>query len=107
MKLALQHCNDCGTHQYPPRELCSTCLSSRLEWHATDREAGNVLAVTTLHHSHDAAFRPRLPLAIALVRLDCGPSVVCFASDVAPGQRVHVTAAPDSERRPVLTACPA
>jgi len=107
MKLALQHCVDCGFVQYPPRELCAACLSDRLEWRAADREAGDVLAVTTLHNSHDPAFRPRLPLTIALVRLECGPSVVCFAPDAATGQRVHVTAALDSEGRVVLTACPA
>ena len=106
-KLALQHCAGCGSHQYPPRELCVACLSDRLEWHMSDSEAGEVLATTTLHHSHDATFRSSLPLRIALVRLDCGPSVVCFAHDAAPAQRVHVTAALDSHGRPVLTACPA
>ena len=106
-RLALQRCADCGFVQYPPRELCSACLSHRFDWRVADREAAEVLAVTTLHHSHDAAFRPRLPLGIALVRLACGPSVVCFAADASPGQRVHVTAALDPEGRPVLTACPA
>lgn len=107
MKLALQRCADCGAIQYPPRELCAACLSGHLEWRMTDREPGEVLATTTLHHSHDVAFRPRLPLAIALVRLDCGPSIVCFAPDAAPGQRVYITAAPDSNGQPILTACPA
>ena len=106
-KLALQRCADCDAIQYPPRELCAACLSDRLEWRVSDRGAGEVLATTTLHHSHDQAFRARLPLAIALVRLDRGPTIVCFASDAAPGQRVHVTAALDAEGRPVLTACPA
>lgn len=106
-RLALQCCADCGSVQYPPRELCVACLSDRLEWRVSDREAGEVLSTTTLHHSHDVAFRPHLPLVIALVRLDCGPSIVCFTPDAAPGQRVHVTAALDAEKRAVLTACPA
>ena len=107
MKLTLQNCADCGAIQYPPRELCATCLSDHLESRVTDSEPGEVLAATTLHHSHDAAFRPRLPLAIALVRLDCGPSVVCFAPNATPGQRAHITAALDDKSRPILTACPA
>lgn len=105
-KLALQRCADCGAHQYPPRELCASCLSDCLEWRVTDREPGEVLATTTLHHSHDVAFRTRLPLAIALVRLQCGPIIVCFAPDAAPGQRVQVTVALDVQGRPILTACP-
>ena len=52
-RLALQQCTGCGTVQYPPRELCSACLADALEWRATDGEAGEVLATTLLHHSHD------------------------------------------------------
>jgi len=107
MKVTLQRCADCGTIQYPSRELCATCLSDHLESRMSGSEPGAVLATTTLLHSHDAAFRPRLPLAIALVRLDCGPSVVCFAPNATPGQRVHVTASLDGGGRQVLTACPA
>ena len=105
-KLALQRCTDCDAIQYPPRELCAACLSDHLEWRVSDGEPGEVLATTTLHHSHDAGFRPHLPLAIALVRLDSGPRIVCFAPAATSRRRVHVTASVDAEGRPVLTACP-
>jgi uncharacterized OB-fold protein len=104
-KLALQCCIECETTQYPPRELCATCLADRLEWHVTDAEYGEVLAETTLCHSHEAAFRDRLPLRVALVRLAAGPAVVCFLKDnCAAGTRVRITASADVAGRAVLTA---
>jgi uncharacterized OB-fold protein len=106
-KLALQSCIACGTVQYPPRELCTTCLADQLEWHMTDAEGGEVLADAMLHHSHEAAFRDALPLCIGLVRLNEGPTVVCFLTKgCAAGTRVRVTARNDDAGRAVLTATP-
>ena len=106
-KLALQHCTACGTVQYPPRELCFVCLTDRLEWRVTDAEGGDVLAATTLHRSHEAAFRNLLPLRVGLVRLDAGPTVVCFFPDDGdPGTRVRITARNDGSGHAVLTARP-
>lgn len=107
-RLALQRCADCGTVQYPPRELCVACLADRMEWRVTDAEDGEVLASTELHHSHEAAFRDALPLRVGLVRLDPGPTVVCFLADCCgAGTRVRVTARTDVAGRAVLTATPA
>jgi uncharacterized OB-fold protein len=106
-KLALQHCTACGTVQYPPRELCSVCLADHLEWRVTDAEGGEVLAATTLHRSHEAAFRDDLPLRAGLVRLDAGPTVVCFLPDDGnAGTRVRITARNDDYSHAVLTARP-
>lgn len=105
--LALQRCVTCGTVQYPPRELCSACLSDRLEWRTADTEAGEVLAATVLHHSHDAALRATLPIHVGLVRLDPGPTVVCFLTEGCDaGTRVGITAGSDAAGRAVLTAAP-
>lgn len=103
--MRLQHCTACGVTQYPPREVCGACLADALEWRATDSETGEVLATTVLHHSHQPTFRSRLPLRIGLVRLDLGPTVVCFlAEDCVVGARVSVTASMDAEGRSVLSA---
>ena len=105
--LALQHCTACGTVQYPPRELCVACLTDELEWRISDAVDGEVLAGTELHHSHDPTFRDRLPLHIGLVRLDVGPTAVCFLTDACDaGTRVRLTARNDAAGRPVLTATP-
>ena len=104
-KLALQRCITCGTTQYPPRELCGVCLGDRLAWRVTDAEIGDVVAVTELHHSHDAIFRNSLPLRIGLVQLGLGPTAVCFLADgCASGTRVRVTAHNDTAGRSVLRA---
>ena len=104
-KLALQHCAACGTLQYPPRELCGVCLADALDWRVTDTEPGEVLAHSVLHHSHEPGFGAMLPLRVGLVRLDAGPTAVCFLADhCCAGTRVSVTAQLDSAGRVVLAA---
>ncbi len=103
--LALQRCAACGVVQYPPRELCITCLAEELEWWVSDTTDGEILARTELRHSHDPAFRDTLPLHVGLVRLDLGPTAVCFLTDGCDaGTRVRLTARNDAAGRPVLTA---
>jgi uncharacterized OB-fold protein len=104
-KLALQRCTACATMQYPPRELCVACLADTLEWRVSDDALGEVLANTVLHHSHEPAFGAMLPMRVGLVRLDAGPTAVCFlAEDCSAGTRVRVTARLDGEGRAVLSA---
>jgi len=107
-QFALQRCSMCGAAQYPPRELCSTCLRDTLEWHVSDAEPGELLASTVLHHSHEPSFRERLPLRVGLVRLDAGATAVCFLGvGCSAGMRVRVTATNDAAGRAILTAIPA
>ncbi len=103
-RLALQYCVPCGATQYPPRELCHVCLSAELDWAVAEDAGGEVLAATILHHSHEPAMRPRLPLRIGLVRLDAGPSAVCFIPTAPPGARVRLRAALDEQGRAIMTA---
>ena len=101
----LQRCTSCGTVQYPPRELCAACLSDSLEWLDATTQAGVVLATTSLYHSHDPAFRANLPIQVALVHLDAGPTAVCFLTgQPTAGGRVHITAQRDTKGRLILSA---
>jgi uncharacterized OB-fold protein len=89
--IRLQRCADCGTVQYPPREICSGCLSDRLEWESADSLPARVLARTRLHHSNEPRFHARLPLSVGLVKFASGPVAVCFLSETAaPGDTVRV-----------------
>jgi len=89
--IRLQHCADCGRAQYPPREVCGTCLSDRLNWHSADFLRCRVLARTVLHHSNEPAMRQLLPLTLGLVQFEAGPVAVCFlAGTAAPGDAVNV-----------------
>lgn len=103
--LVLQHCVHCHTIQYPPREVCRTCLNDQLEWQATET-GGKVLAVTDLHHSHEPYFQQRAPWIIASIKLDCGPIVFAHiaAQDAQPGEQVKVFSHPDLSGRAVLVA---
>src|SRR5258708_22437408 len=73
-RFELQQCRDCGTVQYPPREACQQCLSTRLFWQKQN-DGGELLARTVLHHSNDLFFRERLPWRLGLGKLDCWPTV--------------------------------
>lgn len=106
-EFALQVCGDCGAVQYPAREACRSCLSVSLDWRAQDG-AGELIAQTQLHHSHEPFFREHLPWRIGLVRLDAGPTVIAHLHRdcVGPPARVRIQAIIDREARAVLVAVP-
>lgn len=94
--LELPVCDDCGTVEYPIREICVRCLSDRLRWIPVKPE-GVLLAHTRLHRSMDERFAPRLPLAIGSVRLDAGPVVIVLLDgqcEVGRPVRVRLAAGP-------------
>ncbi len=74
-ELLLQHCPECGTMQYPPREVCKTCLQHELEWKAVSPQ-GSLLSWTVLHTSLEPAFQKHLPCCIAEIKLDCGAQLI-------------------------------
>jgi uncharacterized OB-fold protein len=102
--IALQTCLACGTLQYPPRELCRVCLSDNFAWRTEPSVEGKILATTQIHHSNEAAFRPRLPLRIGLVQLSPGATALCFVPHAEPGASVQIRASLDPEGRAILTA---
>jgi NAD(P)-dependent dehydrogenase (short-subunit alcohol dehydrogenase family)/uncharacterized OB-fold protein len=107
-RFELQVCAHCAAVQYPPREACHRCLADELPWREQDG-AGELLAETLLHHSHDLFFRERVPWRLGMVRLDSGPTVVVHLhGDVpAPPARVRVGARLDKSGMAVLIGFPA
>ena len=103
--LHLQCCDHCATVQYPPREVCRSCLSDKLAWRDTG-PAGTVLASTTLHHCLVPWFSQRTPWLMGSVKLDCG--VVVFAhlaaNVAAAGSQVWVFSLKDGSGQAVLVA---
>ncbi|ATA56146.1 short-chain dehydrogenase [Variovorax boronicumulans] len=106
-RFELQTCEDCGTVQYPPREVCHKCLSAALRWRQQSGE-GALLGSTTLHHSNDLFFRERLPWRLGLVHLDAGPTLmVHLHGEVGDAPtRVRVGARLDRAGQAVLIAFP-
>jgi uncharacterized protein len=105
-RLTLPVCEECGSAQYPVRDFCSNCLSSRVQQRVVSG-AGSIVASTTLFRSNDPQFWSRLPLQIASVRLDAGPLVFALLPKAPAGVRVLVRAGHDDAGRGVLTAEPA
>ena len=107
-RFELQVCEDCRAVQYPPREACHVCLSSRLVWREQSGE-GQLLAGTTLHHSNDLFFRERLPWRLGLVKLDAGPTLMVHLHGDVPQTlpRVRVGARLDRAGQAVLIGFPA
>lgn len=104
---ALQVCTVCQAVQYPPREACHRCLATRLKWRRQDG-TGELLAATTIHHSHEPYFRERLPWRIGMVKLDAGPTVIAHLPAMAGNAptRVVVAARLDKGGQGVLVAMP-
>jgi len=106
-RFELQQCAQCGSVQYPPREACHLCLSTRLKWKEQSGQA-ELLAATVLHHSNDLFFRERLPWRLGLAKLACGPTVVAHLhADVPPAPtRLRVAARLDRAGQAVLVGLP-
>jgi len=106
-RFELQVCCSCSAVQYPPREACHRCLSSRLDWRLQDGR-GELLSETTLLHSHHEFFRTRLPIRLGLVRLESGPTAVVYVHGRVSGApaRVRIEAHLDKAGRAALVALP-
>jgi NAD(P)-dependent dehydrogenase (short-subunit alcohol dehydrogenase family)/uncharacterized OB-fold protein len=104
---ALQRCQECGAVQYPPREACVNCLSSRLHWRVVS-DGGELLARTAIHFGQELYFRERAPWPVGLVKLDCGPNAVAaLHGDCAPvPSRVRLRLALDKSGQAMLIALP-
>jgi len=105
-RFELQHCFDCATVQYPPRSVCTACLSHRLEWREVSG-AGDLIAATVLHHSNELYYRERVPIRLGTVKLDAGPVALAHLHrDCVAPSRVQVRAHLDKSGQAVLIALP-
>ena len=107
-RFELQACTACNAVQYPPREACYVCLGTDLQWRSQEG-SGQLLAVTQIHVSQNPYFKERVPWPVALVRLDCGPTVMAHlhVDCLPPPARVRIQARVDASGQGVLIAFPA
>lgn len=103
---ALQHCDACGSVQFPPQEFCGTCLGTQLSWRECIRN-GWLVAEATLYHSLEPAFAGEVPLRTGLVRHESGAILVAFLHpDCAVDEPVQVSLELDRGGNAVVTATP-
>jgi hypothetical protein len=93
-ELYVQRCGECGLLRFPPRAVCTACLSSAVEWvRASGR--GRVYSFSVIHQNQAPGFREALPYVLAIVQLDEGPRMMtnvvgCAPEDVRVGMPVVV-----------------
>ena len=71
-EVRLQHCTDCGAHQYPPESFCYACGSQHLSWVKVKGE-GSVYSFIVVHQLYHKRFKPFMPYTVAIVQMDEGP----------------------------------
>ena len=100
----LPRCRDCNTVQYPVRDICSNCLSDRIEWTAVSNQ-GVLLSQTRIHHSVEPFHQRSAPVRMGSVKLDEGPVLIAFvAGDVQPGARCRVALTLDQAGQAIFIA---
>jgi uncharacterized OB-fold protein len=92
-ELRLQRCLDCGTAQFYPRALCSTCAGD-VEWF-TASGLGTVHTFSIVRSNPAEPFASLVPYVFAIVEMDEGPRMLtnvigCAVEDVAIGLPVQL-----------------
>ncbi|MCW5889570.1 MAG: Zn-ribbon domain-containing OB-fold protein [bacterium] len=82
-ELYVQRCRDCGTVRFPPRALCTHCMSPATEWLRCSGR-GTVYSFTVTHQNQAPGFREELPYVLAIVELAEGPRVMTNIVGCAP-----------------------
>ncbi len=92
--LLLQRCAGCAAYRFPPREICSECLSRESVWvEASGR--GEVFSYAVMHQAYHPGFAAEVPYTIVVVKLEEGPKIVssivdCPAASLCIGLPVEV-----------------
>lgn len=93
--LTLQFCNDCGSAQHPPDQICYTCQSADLEFRSVDG-GGTIESFVVIHHPIHPGLKDKVPFAVALVSVDGAPGcnvmgnvLGCELADVQIGKKVR------------------
>lgn len=74
-RLVVQRCVGCGALRFPPRELCSACLSTDAAWTEVSGR-GTVFSFNVMHQIYHPAFAAEVPYAVVVVQLAEGPKLI-------------------------------
>ncbi|MFT5133010.1 MAG: putative OB-fold protein [Gammaproteobacteria bacterium] len=93
-ELRIQRCKDCGNHQFYPRIICTSCMSSHVEWIESSGK-GEVLSYTIITRAVSEAYVQDVPYIVALIKLQEGPCMMsnvvkCEVEEVKIGMPVSV-----------------
>jgi uncharacterized OB-fold protein len=97
-RLVVQRCSGCGALRFPPRELCSSCLSTGADWVEVSGR-GELFSYNVMHQIYHPAFAADVPYAVVVVKLAEGPKIIsnlvdCPVDEIRLGMPVEVVFAP-------------
>ncbi|RME43255.1 MAG: Zn-ribbon domain-containing OB-fold protein [Chloroflexi bacterium] len=77
-------CHHCGSHVFPPRDVCPECSKPAYDpFQLSGR--GEVYSFTTVYEA-PAGFQAQAPYSLALVKLEEGPMLTAQLTDVDPDE---------------------
>ncbi|HXA30915.1 MAG TPA: Zn-ribbon domain-containing OB-fold protein [Acidimicrobiales bacterium] len=87
-RLLLQRCPSCGSRQFYPRAICTTCGADPQWEEASGR--GTVYTFTVIRQQGAEPFKGEVPYVVAMIALDEGPMMMgnvtgCPPDDVSIG----------------------
>lgn len=82
-RLLIQRCARCAAYRFPPREICSECLSRESAWVETSGR-GEVFSYAVMHQAYHPGFASEVPYTIVIVKLEEGPKIVSSIVDCPP-----------------------
>ena len=82
-ELVAQRCLDCGAYRFPAREVCSRCLSRKVEW-VPVAGTGRVFSIAIMHQAAHPWFAARVPYAVVVVELDEGARMLSTVTGLEP-----------------------
>lgn len=93
-RLVVQRCSGCGALRFPPREICSTCLSTEASWQPVSGR-GEIFSFNVMHQIYHPGFAAEVPYAVVVVRLEEGPKITsnlvgCPVDAITVGMPVEV-----------------
>jgi hypothetical protein len=73
-ELRIQRCNDCNKFYFYPRPFCPDCMGDNVEWQTVSGRG--VLWSYVINHRAAPGFEDEAPYAIAVVKLEEGPTMM-------------------------------
>jgi uncharacterized protein len=109
-RLVLPQCRACGRVFFYPRPLCPHCSSDALAWSAASGRA-TIVSFSLVRRPNHPAFNDELPIVLAELLLDDGPSMLARIVQVAPeavsiGMHVDLVPLPLARAFPLPTFRP-
>ena len=83
-ELRIQRCIKCGEHVFYPREACPYDQGELKYVRVSGR--GKVLSFTVVHKDPNPVFAPYLPMVVAVIQLEEGPTMMSRVINVEPDQ---------------------